>query len=80
MLRQQAQPFVQNILRGVYVSVVVFTALWADPLSYSKVFRSWPLSTADGTVLAGRIETIYYYQRFVLPLCLVGKLPPELAP
>lgn len=79
-LRQQAQAFVEDVLRGVDVPVVDGIANRASPFPHREVFRSGPLSTAYRAKLAGGIEAVYRDHLLSIPCRLVYELPPELAP
>ena len=80
LFSQQAQSFIQNVLGGVNVPVVMSAANRAHPFAHGKVFRSSPLLTAGRAQLAGWIEPVHSDNRFAVPVCFVLQLPTELTP
>ena len=79
-LRQQAQALVQNVLCGVYVSVVDCAANRTNPLPDGQILCAGPLGATSGTKLTGWIETVYRYYLLAVPRRFVLQLPTELTP
>ena len=79
-LRQQTQAFVEDVLRGIDITIVALTASGARPLPYGKILCPRPLRTALGTNLAGGKEFVYNDKMFPIPLGFVFQLAAKFTP
>ena len=73
-LRQEAQIFVQDVLRGVPVSVVYRAAGGAALFTDGQILCAGPPSTADRAELTGKEEAVYGDHLLAVPCRLVLQL------
>lgn len=77
-LRQQAQPFCQNVFCNVSVHIVNSAAGRTNPLPDKQVLCAWLLGTTEGTYLQGWKESVHRDHLFPILHRLILQMPPEL--
>jgi len=71
LCRQNPLSFIQDILCGIPVSVVMMPARWAIPFANRQILNPWILVAALMAQLAGRIELVYLNDLCPCLRCLV---------